>query len=702
MRRLAALLLFFVPTLRAADPAPADLIVHKARVITVDAKFSIVDGGVAIKDGRIVAVGPNTEVLKHRGPKTQVIDAGGKVVMPGLYDSHVHPVGAATSELNEPLPHLSSLQDAFDYIREKTKTTPEGDWIVLWYAFPTRLDEARFPTKAELDKVAPKHPVLYHAGPAGMVNSMALKVSGITKDTKSSAVVKDVTTGEPTGMIRGSYSALKGLPGESSKVTAEGRREAVKKLFALYNQYGLTSVADRNAGRGALDLYLDLEKHGELTVRVNVARSFNVAETREETIKRLEALPGKDGKGGPTGVGDEWVRIGPIKVFLDGGMLNGTAYMREPWPPGPTYQIVENDYRGMLFIKPAPLQAFVEEAAKRKWQVTAHTAGEGAMDNLLDAYESANRMVPIKDLRNCITHANFPSKHNLERCKELGVCADVQPAWFYKDGTTQLKVLGPDRVRWFQPYKSWLEYTTIGGGSDHMIRLDAREATNPWDPWLAIWVALQRTTERGDTINPEERLTREQAIRLYTINNAYLNHEEKEKGSLEVGKLGDLIMVDRNVLTCPLDSVRDTKVLLTVVGGKVVFSAGKEPGEKTGEVSDRQIAEMKWAKEIVLDFFVAAKASFDEQAVSLLASELKKSIPPESFGTWIHNRFRLYNIDSWSVNSEEMSPEKDEVLFRGTFRGLQGEAPFSVRVVKEKDGGKWRIVFYAVGEWKRK
>ena len=179
------------------------------------------------------------------------------------------------------------------------------------------------------------------------------------------------------------------------------------------------------------------------------------------------------------------MRIGPIKLFLDGGMLNGTAYMRKPWPKGRRYQITEDDYRGLLFIKPDQLQMVVEEAAKRKWQMTAHTAGEGAMDVLLDAYEVVNRMTPIKDLRFCITHANFPSQRNLERCKELGVCADVQPAWLYKDGTTLLHVLGEKRVRWFQPYKSWLEYTTIGGGSDHMLRLDSLESTNPWNPWLA-------------------------------------------------------------------------------------------------------------------------------------------------------------------------------------------------------------------------
>src|SRR5207237_5162436 len=148
----------------------------------------------------------------------------------------------------------------------------------------------------------------------------------------------------------------------------------------------------------------------ELTLRINVARSFDPHGTKEEVVKRLEELPGKDGLGGPTGVGDDWIKIGPIKMYMDGGMLNGSAYMRKPWPKGDTYQITEYDYRGLLFIKQEELRTVIEEAVRRKWQVTAHTAGEGAMDELLDAYEFVNRIVPLKDLRCCITHANFPSK----------------------------------------------------------------------------------------------------------------------------------------------------------------------------------------------------------------------------------------------------------------------------------------------------
>lgn len=567
----AVLLLAPLSLVRAADPA--ELIVHNGKVVTLDAKSTVAEA-VAVRDGKILAVGTNAEILKLKGDKTRIIDAGGKTVLPGLYDSHVHPTGVAVGEVGDPVPLLRSIVEVLDYIKKRTADTPEGNWIVIRYAFPTRLKEARFPTKAELDEAAPKHPVLYHAGPAGVANSVALKLSGVTKDTKDPAtgqVVKDAITGEPTGMLRNAYGVLKGVPGGGDNVSSEKKREAVKKLFSLYNEHGITSIADRNAGRGDLDLYLALQKDNELSVRVNVARGFGSSGSREEVGRRLDELPGKDGKGGPTGTGDSWVRIGPIKLFLDGGMLNGSAYMRKPWPRGETYQITQDDYRGLLFIQPEQLKIICEEAAKRKWAVTAHCAGEGAMDVLLDAYEFTDRFTPIKDLRFCITHANFPSQLNLERCKKLGVCADVQPAWLYKDGNTLLKVLGPERMRWFQPYKSWLDYTTVGGGSDHMLRFDPLDSTNPWSPWLGVWVAITRKFEQGGVLEPTEVLTREQALRLYTINNAYLGREEKEKGTLEVGKLADLIVVDRDVLTCPVDDIRTVKVLTTVVNGKIVY-----------------------------------------------------------------------------------------------------------------------------------
>src|SRR5262249_21096526 len=507
--------------------------------------------------------GDNETVLQHQGPNTRLLDVKGRTVLPGLYDSHAHPAHAAVSEFSGPLPALNSLKDVFAYIQNKTAATPPGEWIIGRIACQTRLEEGRFQTRAELDAVAPKPPVLYHAGPAGLVNTLGLKISGITKDTPNppaGTIVKDLKTGEPTGMLRNAYGVLKGLPRDAGSVSAASKRDAVRQLFRLYDAQGLTSVADRDASRSDLDVYLALRQQKQLTVRVNVSRSFDPDGTREEIVRRLEELPGKDKRGGPTGAGDEWVRIGPIKLFLDGGMLNGTAYMRQPWPPGDTYQIVDEDYRGLLCIPPEELCRVVGEGSRRRCTTTAHAGGGGAMDGLMDASAFVNRQIPIKELRFCITHANFPSQRNLERCQRLGVCADVQPAWLWKDGGTLQKVLGDERMRWFQPYKSWLKYTTIGGGSDHMLRFDPLDSTNPWSPWLGIWITLTRKLERGGVHQSNEILTREEAIRLYTINNAFLHHEEKERGSLEVGKLGDLIVVDRDIMTCSVDEIKDVKV----------------------------------------------------------------------------------------------------------------------------------------------
>jgi predicted amidohydrolase YtcJ len=572
----ALLLLAACSTTPSAPPGPADTIIHHAKVITVDKEFSIAEA-IAIKDGRIVAIGSDEDIFRWvESGKTKIIDAEGMPVMPGLYDSHVHIAGASSSEISAPIPEFTSLTAVYEFIKAKA-SLPEDQWIVVPYAFPTRVVEQRFPTKAELDAADSKHPVFYHAGPAGVVNTKALEVSGITKATANppgGIVVKDPVSGEPTGMLRGSpaLSLLKRVPSIDADNPPEAKRDAMVKLLQLYNRYGITSVADRNTSRDSLNEFLAIQKDGKLTMRITISPSFGAGGSREQIAKKLEGMAAGDGRYGPTGVGDDWIRVGPIKLFLDGGMLNGSAYMREPWPKGPAYQVVEEDYHGLLFIQPEQLKIVLEEAAKRGWQMTAHTAGEGAMDVLLDAYNATNDKTAIKDLRWCITHANFPSQRNLELCRKLGVCADVQPAWLYKDGAFMVKVLGEARVKWFQPYKTWLDYTTIGGGSDHMIRTDSIKSTNPWNPWLGMWVAMTRETELGAPLNVAEQLTREQAIRLYTLNNAYLHHEEKEKGSIEIGKLADVILIDRDILRCPVDEFLRVKVLGTIVGGKLVYA----------------------------------------------------------------------------------------------------------------------------------
>ena len=568
---------FTAASANAKTIPPADFVITNAIVLTVDKRFSRAQA-IAVRGDKITAVGRNKKIASLIGPITRVMDAQGKTVLPGLIDSHVHSYRAALSEFGEPKPVITSLAQAFDYIRDQAAKLPTGSWIILERVYPTRMKEGRLPTKYELDVAAPNHPVYWNCGPVSMANQKAFDVSGITDDTPDplpGEIVRDPKSRAPTGLLRNAAHLLK-VVAPVRKPTPAEERAAVKKLHSLYNQQGITSIAERRTEFAAIDLFRELAKSGELTLRVNCTRMMEpVPKTLDECLKKLDELThGPDGKGeyGPTGVGNDWVRIGPFKVLLDGGMLIGTAYMREPWGCCDTYQITDDQYRGILNVKPELLNALYLEAARRDWRLTAHCTGEAAMDVLLDCYENIQKQTDIRSRRFGLTHANFQSEKNFKRCRQLGIVADMQPAWLYKDGASLLKTLGEPRMKWFMPLKSWWDNgLTIGGGSDHMVILNSIDATNPWNPWLGIWTALTRQTERGGVLNPAECLTREQAIRFYTINNARLNFEEAKKGSLETGKFADLILVDRDVSKCPVDDVRSAKVLLTMVGGKSVW-----------------------------------------------------------------------------------------------------------------------------------
>jgi predicted amidohydrolase YtcJ len=567
------------PAHAAAPPAPADFVITNANIFTMDAQRSHARA-LAVRGDRIVALGNRQTLAPLIGPATRVVDARGRMVLPGLIDSHTHAYRASVTELDGPLPVFNSIAEALQYIRDQAARTPPGSWIVLPRVYPTRLKEGRLPTKAELDDAAPHHPVYWNCGPVAMANSKALEMSGITRDTPNPApgeIVKDPQTGEPTGLLREAAQLLK-VKTVARNPTPVEQRQALKHLYHLYNQQGITSIGERRGDPEVIDLCRELAAAGELTLRVNLTRIMQpVPRNLPDAIKLLDrftnAPPGRLPYG-PTGVGDDWVRIGPFKLWLDGGMLIGTAFMREPWGVGPTYQITDPNYRGILNVPTNILDGLLLEAARRGWQLTAHCTGEAATDVLLDAYEKIQTRLDIRSRRFQITHANFTSPLNLERCRRLGVACDVQPAWLYKDGASLIQTLGAPRMKWFLPFKTWLDHGIIlAGGSDHMVKLDSLDSTNPWNPWLGIWIALSRQTERGGLLNRRERITREQALRLYTIYGAWLTFDENKKGSLEPGKCADLILIDRDILDCPLEDVRATRVLLTMVGGKVVWEA---------------------------------------------------------------------------------------------------------------------------------
>ncbi|MBC7818318.1 MAG: amidohydrolase [Planctomycetaceae bacterium] len=563
----------FLLTFFAADPA--DLIVHHAKVVTVDPQFRIVEA-IAVRGERVVAVGEDEDILKLAGPKTKVIDLEGRTVLPGLMDSHTHPTGAAMYEYDHPVPEMETIADVLKYIEQRAKATDEGDWIVIQQVFVTRLRDQRFPNRQELDQVAPKNPVLFRTGPDGAVNSLALKLSGIDKDFKITDgqpgyLERDPKTGELTGILRSCTRLVKTKSGKSKPATEVDRLDRLKQMLAAYNAVGLTSIADRDCGDDAVRMFEKLHKENALTCRVFCSYSVNAQDPLDKIEQRI-----KKAAEHPLHAKNDWAWLRGVKSYLDGGMLTGSAYMREPWGVSTIYGITDAEYRGLLYIPPEKLRMLARLAFDNGFQFTAHTVGDGAVHSLIDAYETINREMPLRDHRPCITHCNFMSREAIDRMKAVGIVADLQPAWLRLDGATLLKQFGQRRTEYFQPYKSLADSGVIvGGGSDHMQKFGSLRSINPYNPFLGMWIALTRQPRWAEQpLHPEQRITREQALRLYTINNAFVMFAEKDKGSLEPGKLADFIVLDRDYLTCPVNEVADIEVRQTFVGGRQVYEAG--------------------------------------------------------------------------------------------------------------------------------
>jgi predicted amidohydrolase YtcJ len=526
----------------------------------------------AVRGGRVARTGTDAEVLRLRGPATDVVDLEGKTVLPGLIDSHVHPTSACTTEFDHPVPAMESIDDVLSYVALRAQALGPGKWIEVRQVFITRLREQRYPTRAELDRAAPQNPVVYATGPDASLNSLALERSGIGKNFEVTdgpgRVERDPSSGEPTGILR-SCTRLVKIESSGRAPSEDDTRRRLVELFADYNANGITGIVDRDASSDELARYQALHEAGRLTVRMGVSLHVDtlgpidsiVEKVREVARNKLRAPSAR-------------LRVIGIKTYLDGGMLTGSAYLREPWGVSKIYSITDPSYRGVLFIPPDRLLQIVRAAVESGIQFTAHSVGDGAVHALLDAYEQVDKTTPVRPTRPCITHSNFMSREAVERAARLGVLVDVQPAWLYLDTRTLTAQFGYDRLRYFQPLRSIFEAGGVAcGGSDHMQKIGSRRAVNPYDPFLGMWTAITRRARWYEgQLHPEEALTREQALRLYTINNAKLMSLEDQVGSLEEGKLADFAVLDRDILSCPIDDLRDTRVLATYLEGKKVFA----------------------------------------------------------------------------------------------------------------------------------
>lgn len=578
MRSLTILLIWSSQVPAPIGAGEAELIVQGGQIVTVDPAFRIAEA-MAIGAGRVIAVGDRTEVRRHLGSKTRVLDLQGQMVLPGLIDSHVHPTGAAQFEADHEIPAMDSIQAVLDYVRARTQVVPKGEWIIVSQVFITRLREQRFPTRSELDGVAPDHPVSFRTGPDGSANSLALRENGIDRQFAArhpDNVMVDPESGEPTGVLRNLSAIFKTRSNPSAKKLSEKQQDQrLVQLFEDYNRWGITGIIDRNCSDSARNQYARLLDSGRLSIRLAMSRSLSPNAPFDQIQQRLDSIAAD-----PLFQQRQprlWI-LG-VKVFADGGMLTGSAYFRQPWGVSAIYGIDDPRYQGMRYVDQQRLVELIRACVQRNLAFTAHCQGDGAVEALIDAYATVNATHPIATTHSTLTHSSFMSPRSIALAAQLGVGVDLQPAWLYLDARTLVSHFGDERMEYFIPLQSLFRAgVKAGGGSDHMQKIGALRSVNPYHPFLGMWVSATRSARWHESpVHLEQALNRQQMIQFYTINNAWLMRAEDQIGSLEVGKRADFIVIDRDLLTCSDAEIRETRVLSTWLDGRQVFSA--EAGE---------------------------------------------------------------------------------------------------------------------------
>lgn len=562
-----------------AQQQPADLIVVNAKVLTVDARNSRAEA-VAIRGGRFTAVGTSADIRKLAGPRTRVIDAGGRTVVPGFIESHVHATGAARGEVAQPFIQLNSIDEIKDWVRARARDAGPGGWVQLPRVDVTRIREGRLPNQADLNEAAPNTPTVYTWQYANkqvqILNNAAIKAAGITRTTQAPAggTLYFGPGGEFTGKMDNAGALLsRVIPPRD--VSETEYLDSLAALMKKYSEVGITSIGERSSNAAGFADFQKLKAQNRLPLRARVTIRIGTGDNSEAGFERIiTALPVKYDQG------DDWVRVGPLKIGIDGGALYGTAVMREPYPATSheLYGITDPAYNGE-FGRGAGLNAdgvrnYVRVGNRLGWQLSSHVTGDRGVDIVLDAIEAANTEKSMLDKRYNLIHAYFATPDTAKRAMSLGAVIDTQPMWFYKDGDALLKALGPKYINTFIGVKVWQDAgLKVALNADHMQGFDPVGALNPYHPLLAMQATIARRTQSGQLIGADQRISREDALRMTTINAAYMQFEETKKGSIEVGKLGDLAILTGDFLTVPEDQLKNIKAHMTIVDGKIVYEA---------------------------------------------------------------------------------------------------------------------------------
>ena len=538
---------------------PADMIFWHAAVYTVDAVRSWADA-VAIRDGRIVYVGSDEGVLKWKGADTRLVDLRGKMLLPGFHDSHVHLVGGGI-ELGEcDINGLSTVDKILDALRLYADQHPEKKWL-RGGGWPLTLEDGN-PHKSLLDKIVSDRPVILDAfdGHSTWANSMALQIAGITKETPDpprGRIERDAKTGEPTGTLRESASRLviSKIPPYTPHEYLTGLRRGVE----LANRLGITSVQEASVTDQHLNAFAELDRANELTVRTVAAMKVDPAKQMTQIPQFVEWREKYRSKR---------LRATSAKIFADGVIESRTASVLQPY--------LGTNERGWLNFEPEILKPLAAELDRLGFQIHIHAIGDRAIQSSFEALEFAknqNNQHGNRDTRHHLAHIELFDKADIGRFQKLGVIANFQPLWARPDlyivKMTE-PILGPERSRWLYPIRSVANTgAVIACGSDWSV--------TSMNPLEAIQIAVTRRDLKegpGPAWIPEEVVDLPLMLAAYTINGAYVNFQEQETGSIEVGKSADLIVLDRNLFDVPKHEIHQTKVLLTLLEGKPVYRTG--------------------------------------------------------------------------------------------------------------------------------
>jgi hypothetical protein len=547
-------------TSSAMQQEKADMVIINAKVLTID-KVNPSAQAIAIKGEYIIAVGTTSQIsaMIDKG-KTKVIDAHGRLVIPGFNDAHVH-FGPLDPDYIE-LRYTTDPSVITKKVKEQVARSQPGELIQGGHWEHEMFLDKKWPTKELIDNASPVNPVILSRadGHSVLVNSFVLKASGITKSTPDpfgGTIQKDSVTGEPTGILKENAMELI-KSGETKRVrTAEEVKASIWHGYLLAlkeaRELGVTSV--QVPGSADFEAYEKLQKVGELTCRIDIGKSLTADPILLKNYLKLKEEYPKEGN---------WIRFGYLKGFMDGTIGSGTALMFEPFNDNPSTS-------GLALIQYDEMEKMIIAADKLGFQIGVHAIGDKANYWVLNAYEKAEKMNGKRNSRHRIEHAQTLQPSDIPRFAMLGIIASMQPTHCISDKKFCEKRIGPERAKGAYAWKSLADAgTIIAFGTDYQV-----EPLNPMEGLYAAVTRKDRLGEDGEGWHPEQKIKMDEAIKFYTLGSAYSQFMEDRKGMIKKGFLADIVIVDKDLLIIPENEIMKTKVDYTITGGRVVYASGK-------------------------------------------------------------------------------------------------------------------------------